>query len=344
MNKFERIQAALRGETVDRTPGSVWYHLSELDQDPRALAERMVADNEKYDLDFIKLMPFGLYSVHDYGARLTFYCRKGEAPVIDDFGIHQPEDWGSLRVLNAEFGTLGKTLEIARYVAKLTRGKTPFVQTLFSPFTSARKLAGERVFTDMKEHPDLLKKALEVFTAAAIDFARANIEAGVSGFFFATQCATTDLMTVEEYAEFGRPYDLEILRSVADKTFFNILHLHGQNCMFEELQDYPVQCLNWHDRSTLPSLREAKGKTNKCLLGGISERPRKDTAGRSIPSFFNTASAAEIEAQVHDAIGQAGGRGIIIGPGCVADPFVPEENIFAFRRALDTYAEKRKTP
>jgi uroporphyrinogen decarboxylase len=212
------------------------------------------------------------------------------------------------------------------------------VQTLFSPLTSARKLAGDRVFIDIKEHPELVKKALEIFTATTINFARANIEAGVSGFFFASQCATTDLMTVEEYAEFGRPYDLEILRSFADKTFFNILHIHGKNCMFDELRDYPVNCLNWHDRSTYPSLKEAKAKTSKCLLGGIQERPRKDTAGRSIPSFFNTATAAEVEAQVHDAIGQTKGKGIIVGPGCVVDPFVPEENIFAFRRGLDTYA------
>jgi uroporphyrinogen decarboxylase len=297
----------------------------------------MFQDAERFDFDFIKMMPFGLYSVHDYGPRIRFSCRRGEPPEVEDYGIHRAEDWGKLRVFDAEFGTLGKTLEGARFLGKLAAGKFPFVQTLFSPLTSARKLAGDRVFSDLREHPALLKQGLEAFTAAALSFVEAHIEAGVSGFFFATQCAARDLMSPEEYAEFGRPYDLEIIRSFAGRTPFNILHLHGEHCMFDELLDYPVNCVNWHDRSTPPSLAEARGKTDKCLLGGIQESPRKDGAGRSIPSFFNSASPPEVEAHVHEAIRAAGGRGIIIGPGCVTDPFAPEENIRAVRRALDTY-------
>jgi uroporphyrinogen decarboxylase len=145
-------------------------------------------------------------------------------------------------------------------------------------------------------------------------------------------------MSAEEYEEFGRPYDLEVARSFAGKTFFNIHHLHGNNCMFDELKDYPVECLNWHDRSSPPTLGEARTKTNKCLLGGIQELPRKDAQSRTIPSFFETASPAQVEAHIHEAIRAVGGRGIIIGPGCVIDPFVPVENIHAVRRALETYA------
>ena len=70
MNREERIRAVLEGKQPDRVPVSVWMHLSEYDQDSRSLAEAMVAFNEKYDYDFIKMMPFGAYMTPDWGAKL----------------------------------------------------------------------------------------------------------------------------------------------------------------------------------------------------------------------------------------------------------------------------------
>ena len=65
MTKEERVKAVLAGQEVDRIPASVWMHISEFDQDPRALAEAMVDFNTKFDFDFVKMMPFGAYTVPD---------------------------------------------------------------------------------------------------------------------------------------------------------------------------------------------------------------------------------------------------------------------------------------
>ena len=51
MQREERLKAVLKGEAPDRIPVSVWMHLSEFDQDPRALAEEMIRFNEAYDYD-----------------------------------------------------------------------------------------------------------------------------------------------------------------------------------------------------------------------------------------------------------------------------------------------------
>ena len=39
MTKKERLEAALKGEEVDRIPISIWQHFSTVDQDPVSLAE-----------------------------------------------------------------------------------------------------------------------------------------------------------------------------------------------------------------------------------------------------------------------------------------------------------------
>jgi len=70
MNREERLRAVLSWKEPDRVPVSVWMHLSQYDQDPRSLAEAMVEFNEKYDYDFIKMMPFGAYTTSDWGTKL----------------------------------------------------------------------------------------------------------------------------------------------------------------------------------------------------------------------------------------------------------------------------------
>ena len=69
------------------------------------------------------------------------------------------------------------------------------------------------------------------------------IRLGADGIFFASQMSSYDSMTVEEYAEYGKPYDLKVLEA-AGNGWFNTLHAHGNNIMFELLRDYPVSVFN----------------------------------------------------------------------------------------------------
>ena len=72
MNREERVRAALAGKEVDRVPVAAWMHLSAFDQDPISLAEAEVDLTEKYDFDYIKMMPFGLYSTQDFGNSIRY--------------------------------------------------------------------------------------------------------------------------------------------------------------------------------------------------------------------------------------------------------------------------------
>ena len=337
MNKFERIKAALNFEEVDRVPISLWMHLSELDANPRGLAEGQVEFSKKYDIDFIKLMPFGLYCVEDWGAEVQYFSRNNKPPIVKRPGIEKIEEWGELEVLPAIYGTYGKQLQLARHVSKLVKGETPFVQTIFSPLTVARKLAGDRILVDMKENPRLFKQALEVITETTVNFVEANLDAGVDGFFFATQCATKELLTEEEYKEFGVPYDLKVIESYNQETLLNIAHIHGDNIMFDLIEKYPVNCLNWHDRWVSPSLADARERSNKCFLGGIREAPFYDDQKNIIKnSLLIDGTVSEVEDHVKETMNSLNDKGLILGPGCVINEGTPERNLHALRRAVNT--------
>ncbi|MDR1955764.1 MAG: uroporphyrinogen decarboxylase [Treponema sp.] len=337
MTRKERIQAALTGADVDRVPINVWMHFSAHDQDPRSLADAQVQFAKTYDFDFIKLMPFGLYGVQDYGAKIKIFCQSGQPPVIDDYGIHDAGDWGRLKVLPAFYGSYGKQVQLAQYVVDRSRGAWPVIQTIFSPLTTAYKLAGDRIKEDMQETPELFKQALEVITETTINFVKANIEAGVDGFFFATQCARHDYLSEALYEEFGAAYDLRVMDSYKDKTFFNVVHPHGNHIMFQRIAQYPVPCINWHDRWVSPSLAEARNLTDKCLLGGIREIPYYDIAGNEIRgSPLDTGTEAELKAHLEEAVRIGGRKSLILGPGCVAGQHTPPQNLHVLRRAVET--------
>ncbi|MEG0214694.1 MAG: uroporphyrinogen decarboxylase family protein [Hungatella sp.] len=335
MTREERIRAALASQEVDRIPCSVWMHLSESDQDPKSLAEEMVQQNEEYDFDFIKMMPFGAYTTQDWGAKIKIYCDKYKEPVIVEPGIKELSDYGKIEVLSANHGTWGKTLEVAQHLSGIIQKDTPFIQTIFSPATTLKKLTSNRLLADMLEHPEAVHRALRVITDTTVNFVKANLEVGVSGFFFATQTATYDFMTDLLFAEFCKPYDLEVMNSYKDKTWFNVEHIHGSNIMYDTVSKYPCNCINWHDRDTKPDMETARKTVGKTFLGGIQEVPTIINGVLSYESILQRSTPEQIIEHVHEAIAMVDGKGLIVGPGCVCDPRASKESLHAVRTAVE---------
>ena len=337
MTREERVRAAVEGREPDRVPVSVWMHISDKDQDSRSLAEAMVEFNEKYDYDFIKMMPFGAYTIPDWGAKLDIYCDKYKEVEIAASGISSIEDYRYIEPLPAIYGTWGKVLRLSQWMERLVKPGTPYIQTIFSPATTLKKLAGNRMLQDMLENPDLVHQALDAITQTTINFVKANIEAGVSGFFFASQCASYDLMGDTMFAEFCKPYDLRVINSYKDVTWFNVLHVHGSNIRFDEMSRYPCNVLNWHDRQNGPSLKEARAKCSKAFLGGLYEGPAIVGSSLEYDSIMSRPGTTPdmIKKHIREAIDMVDGKGLLVGPGCVADPRSPEENLRAVREAVE---------
>jgi len=327
MSHRRRIENALAGKETDRLPFGFWWHFPNRDRSPRRLAELALALQQKLDLDFIKFSPYGLYSVVDWG--VTLNVRGGmQTPVQADYPITKPDDWRKLRRFRGTEGEYLIVLEAQRIALMEMQGRVPLVQTVFSPLTSCLKMAGrETLLAHLRQAPEAVHAGLEIVTETTRRFAAEVVARGADGLFFASQTANQGYLTGAEYAEFAKPYDRRVLEAVADRSWFNIFHLHGQGVMFDQVLDYPVQALNYHDREAGPPLSVMKKKTDKCLIGGIA---RETTLVHGTP--------AEVDAQVRDAWEQVGRRGLILGPGCVASREAPAENVLQLRRSVEATA------
>jgi len=318
MDHWRRIEAAVAGAATDRLPVALWRHFPDDDQDAAKLAARSLEWQKKWDFDLLKFMPSGTYGVEDWGAKSVYEGAANGARAIAEPGLQEPEDWVRLPRLDVRKGVLGAQNESLALVAKELRGEVPILQTVFSPLTTARKLAGEALLDHLRKAPQALEAGLRTITDTTIEFSLAALRAGAHGVFFATQLATTDALTPAEYERFGVRFDLEVLRELGARARLNLLHLHGENVMFDRLASYPVQMINWHDRITAPGLREALPKFGGALVGGVEER-----------DLLVSGPADAVRAQVRDAVQQTGGRRLIVGPGCVAAVAAPEAHLRA---------------
>lgn len=317
MNRRERLQAALAGEPVDHPPVAFWRHFPGDDQDPQALAQATLAFQQRYDFDFVKVTPSSAFSVEDWGVETAWRGNQEGTREYLRRRIQKPQDWQELEPLDVHQGTLGGQLRCLRQLKAGLGEETPFLQTIFNPLAVARYLRGEDFLVDLRRHPELFRAGLETITDTIARFTQAALEAGAEGIFLAVQQASHRILSEAEYREFGIPYDRRILEA-AQRGWFQLLHLHGEEVFFELLADYPVQAINWHDRATAPSLAEAQGRFRGAVMGGLRQW---ETLLQGTPE--------QVQAEVAEALVQTGGRRYLVGAGCVIPLTTPERNLGA---------------
>jgi uroporphyrinogen decarboxylase len=325
MDKRERVLAAAGRLPVDRPPVSFWRHVPDVDHTAPGLAEAMLSFQRRWDLDFIKVMSSGVYCVEDWGCAVAYRGSPNGAKQCTRHAVQARADWARIRPLDPGAGALGRELEAVRLIARGRLDDAPVLHTLFSPLTVARKLAGDRLVEDLRADAAAVEPALDAIAETMTRHARAALEAGADGLFFATQTAAPDVLTPEESARFELPRMRRMLDAVAGRSAFTLLHLHGRDVYFDQAAALPVDAINWHDRLTSPRLGEAQGRFAGAVVGGLGE------AGT-----LQAGPAEAVGAEVREAVAQTGGRGVIIGPGCVLPLATPDAHLAAVVATVKT--------
>jgi uroporphyrinogen decarboxylase len=328
MSRRERLQAAIERRPVDRVPYAVWRHFPSVDRSPAGLAQATLRFHDHYGSDFLKLTPHGGYAVEAWG------CVEAEEVLPDGHracascAVKTPDDWRRIRPLDpmSAEGYSQQLEAIIRMGFDRRIGDAPVLPTLFSPLSLAHKLSGGRLAIDLREHPGLVRDALEAITETLVRFADAALTEGVSGIFYSIQAASRSVHAEEIYAEFGEAHDRRILESVAGRSMLTIVHCHGDALMFDRLARLPGHAWNWDDRRTPPTLPEGRAKVRGAVIGGL------DQWGTLRDGTPEAAEAAV--AQARDAIAQTDGTGLIIGPGCVLTMNTPDETVAAVIKSL----------
>ena len=136
MTKTERVRAALCGEKTDHIPFSFWTHMAGFDLDPELLAQKTYEFARSHDIDFIKTMNNGMYSVEDFGCTLDqSQVKNGGVTKLASSPIHSVQDWAKICEKDIHTGALGRELTSLRSLLEKVNGEIPVVFTIMSPKT-----------------------------------------------------------------------------------------------------------------------------------------------------------------------------------------------------------------
>jgi uroporphyrinogen decarboxylase len=321
MTKRERVSAAIRGEDVDRPPIGLWGHDFIREWSAEGLAAAMLESVKTYDYDFLKVNPRASYYSEGWGCRYRRPTDPDVGPELDYAVVSDPTDLEGIQQLAPDYGPFGEQLEALKLIADGLGGEVPFVQTVFSPLSVVGRLTEERsiVRTWMKEAPDVLHAALSAVTDTLVGYTTRSLELGADGIFFpTTEWGTYDALTDDEYATFGRPYDLQVLKA-AEGAEFNIFHVCRDHNMLDALLDYPAAVIHWDANGEgNASLSDVQAKTDKAVMGSLK-----------FEGALLSGTADQVREEVRQMLVQTDGRRLLVGPSCSVLPQTPPENIHA---------------
>lgn len=306
MTKMQRVLATLKGRETDRVPFSIYMHSTVHQRTPEKLAAYTIDFYKKYDPDYVKVMYDELYDMP-----------------VNYFHIINIDVWKMLERFDPHIGAFGRQIETLKRVKEEVGPDVPVIQTLFSPFYIGYRLTGRRILEDWKQDPESVRHGIDTIAANTAAFAKAAVaEAGIDGFFFAAVGCEKGWMSEAQFKEMVMPSDLTVLETLS-KSPICIVHIHSEkDSYFDLLLDYPCNGISWEDRLAGPTVAEARKRTNKCLVGGVDHY----LALKCTPD--------RIVAQSKEVIEAAGGRGLILAPGCTFFTGTPEANMLALKAAV----------
>jgi uroporphyrinogen decarboxylase len=315
MNRRERVMAALAGQPVDRVPVSLWLHNFAAENSAEELAAETLRLARRFDWDFLKPQSRAQCFAEMWG--LAYRPSRAQAMpyTVSRVPLEEGADLRRIEPADATTGALGEQLRALRAIREAVGTDTPIIWTVFSPLMVLpflMKGGRAQAVELMRTEPTAVDHALQAMAVTLTTYARAAVEAGADGLFYATNMATRELTTVEECRRFQRPHDRRILGAV-ESAPFNLLHVCGEGVLFDEFTDYPATALSWATVPGNPSLAEGHRRTGRAVVGGLPAKP-------TIASL----TAADLEARGRRAVAEMRSRFLLLGPDCSINPDTPE--------------------
>lgn len=332
MDKYshkERLQMILAGEKPDRFAASFWRHFFHKEHDARGTAEAMLAFQEEFDWDFMKINPRADFHTQDWGLKLDYSNNEFKKHKKSNFPVREPEDWLKIKPHDLSAPALAEHLKTVSLIRKGSDRELPLLMTVFTPLSVAGRLVEDRqtLVEHIRTAPEPVEEALRAITKTFRAFVAELRNAGADGIFYATlQWASADMLTWEEYKRFGLPYDLEVI-AATESDALNLLHVCHTDNYLEQLheRDYHCRMYNWDSahESNL-SLEKAYDKIKgKTLVGGVEE------------NGWLQGDRETVEKNIKNLLRQHDPHRLIIGPGCCIPPETPIENLKIIRKRIN---------
>ena len=328
MNTKVRFLNALRRQPVDRVPvaavatgitvqmmekrGIFW---PEAHRDVDQLAGLAESIHLYTDTECIKL-PFDMaVEVEALGAPIDYRTRD-TVPTETKHIFNHPDEFA----IPPDFFDKGRVPIVLKAISKLRRrydNEMPIVASIVGPFSMAEKFFGfDNFLTWIIDRPEWVHAAMAKLTPLAIQYARAQVEAGADAIIIGEAGCSGDLISANMYRDFIAPYHRELCPQIPAPT---ILHICGKSTRHTQfIADTGATAYNFDEGVNIETAhKHLDGKV--ALTGSV---PTVKVLLNGTPDDVYQSAMDCLKAGVH-----------MLTPGCAMAPHTPLENISAMTRA-----------
>jgi len=267
----------------DLAPILFWKHFRQ--DSAGQLAATTASFYREHDLVAVKLMP--------------------DIPILfEDFSLNSFRPLRHLRSFGdaVQVGRAGEYLRCVELLRRQLEPSDVLLATLFSPLGLVGLWSGQEGVRELLREPRAsAHEVLAALGGLVAQLGRYCLSAGADGIYYS--CWGQDVLSEQEYSEFGVPYDLMGLRG-AQGASVRMLHIHGGlHHHVERYAAYPVDAIGWSEQeSSVTLVQGGSALPGRIMMGGLSEV----TAAM--------AGAAE-RSHVLELQGRLGDR-LLVAPGC----------------------------
>lgn len=335
--KKERVMAVLNGQLADRPPVSAWRHFPEKEHDAVSFAGAMLEFQKTYDWDYVKLQNRATYYEEAWGGEFDYTAYNGgNVAPCTKAPINSAADLEKIVELPASTPVFAEQVEATKLFLKGLGEEIPTFPSIFSPTAAFQKMCKvdsigryrvssreDLMVTLMHENPGEVHRALKNITRTLAGLSQEMVKTGVFGIFFAPcGLSRTGYLTREEWEEFVRPYDLELLEAM--KPCKIMLHACGIYSNPAWYADYPIHILHWAESAVGNApLVSAPGWLGKITpMGGVDERP------------FGKGDPAVIDKLAKETLKKMKDIPFLLAPDCSVAQNTAQEEFLALYRAV----------
>ncbi len=332
MNGRERLLALLRGDSVDCLPlmpitmmfagDHLGVKYGQYATDYRQLVEAQIKVAEDYDFDFVSCISDPAREAADCGAHVEIFPDQPPAIVEQNALLNDKRGLQQLQVPDP--GADGRMVDRVR-AAELFRQRVGdrflLEGWIEGPCAEAADLRGiNTLMMDFFDDPDFVHELFEFTLQMGLQFARAQVEAGID--LIGVGDAAASLVGPQIYEQFVWSYEKRLVEGLHAMGARVRLHICGNiNAILDKVGQLECDIVDLDFMVSVADARRAMGE-DQILLGNIDPvRVLREGTPESIQ---------EAIAKCHE---QAGPR-YIVGAGCEVPRSTPPENL----RALTQYA------
>ncbi len=250
LTSMERVVLTLKGEPTDRVPvcslaigvtrqltgtGFPEFSMnSELAAEAMRFANRIVGDD--IFLCFTDLS----VEAADFGQEVMYPAGTTAHPNYENPLIREVDDYGRLPFIKAATGKrMGTYLDVCSKLLREDNGQHPVLGFVYGPLGVLGMMRGmEKLYMDILEYPDQVKKGLEIVTEVLIDFVKEQYNRGVIGVCVDTLPASRSGVTPQAWEEFEGCYAEKITRAIAESGILVAHHGCGYSPYFKEVRQW----------------------------------------------------------------------------------------------------------